>query len=275
MDLFDRAAFNKSYDSRTGRMIDRSQRLSSRGIGWSVTDVGRILIWLRIIAVNQPQFASQAAAVVKRLDMSRLIKDGYLQGEDLDPRKLHDQVDADGNTNPANAVTASLNTTGNGIGLSDASVGSGTLTITGLNASQAADQLGIRKTASGSAPGVINGDDTNPLQPQGIFSTLTLLRDALLSNDTAGITQAATLLQKDGQRAIKAQGSIGAREQDVAGRKTAATDQNTQLQQALSLLGDTDFAQAATRLQQLQTAFQASLQVSQTAGNLSLLDFLK
>jgi hypothetical protein len=86
MDLFDRAAFNKSYDSRTGRMIDRSQRLSSRGIGWSVTDVGRLLIWLRIIAVNQPQFASQAGGVVKRLDISRLIKDGYLQGEDIDPR---------------------------------------------------------------------------------------------------------------------------------------------------------------------------------------------
>src|SRR6478609_9340806 len=31
MDLFDRAAFNKSYDSKTGRMIDRSQRISSRG----------------------------------------------------------------------------------------------------------------------------------------------------------------------------------------------------------------------------------------------------
>jgi hypothetical protein len=86
MDLFDRVAFNKSYDSRTGRMIDRSERISSRGFGWSVTDVGRLLIWLRIIAVNQPQFASQAAAIVKRLDMSRLVKDGYLQGEDIDSR---------------------------------------------------------------------------------------------------------------------------------------------------------------------------------------------
>src|SRR2546423_2426630 len=44
MDVFDRAAFNKSYDSRTGRMIDRSQRLSSRGYGWSTTDIGRLLI---------------------------------------------------------------------------------------------------------------------------------------------------------------------------------------------------------------------------------------
>lgn len=67
-------------------MIDRAQRISSRGIGWSVTDIGRLLIWLRIVAVNQPQFAPLATAIVKRLDMSRLIKDGYLYGEDIDPR---------------------------------------------------------------------------------------------------------------------------------------------------------------------------------------------
>jgi hypothetical protein len=85
MDLFDRAAFNKSYDSKTGKMIDRRQHISSRGYGWSATDVGRLLTWLRIIAVNQPQFASQATNIVDRLDMSRLIKDGYVQGQDIDP----------------------------------------------------------------------------------------------------------------------------------------------------------------------------------------------
>jgi hypothetical protein len=86
MDLFDGAAFNKSYDSRTGRMIDRNQRLSSKGYGWSTTDIGRLLIWLRIIAVNQPQFAPQATAIVKRLNMPRMIVDGYLQGSDIDPQ---------------------------------------------------------------------------------------------------------------------------------------------------------------------------------------------
>src|SRR3982751_2700823 len=59
MDLFDGAAFNKSYDSKTGKMIDRSQRISARGYGWSVTDIGRLLTWLRIIAINQPQYATQ------------------------------------------------------------------------------------------------------------------------------------------------------------------------------------------------------------------------
>ena len=85
-DLFDGAAFNKSYDSRTGKMIDRRQRISSKGYGWSVTDLGRLLTWLRIIAVNQPQFATQATTIVKRLNIGRLISSGYLQGTDLDPQ---------------------------------------------------------------------------------------------------------------------------------------------------------------------------------------------
>jgi flagellar hook-associated protein 3 FlgL len=182
---------------------------------------------------------------------------------------------ADGNTAAATHVTASMNPTGNGIQLSDASSGSGALTVTAVNASEAASQLGIYKTAPSTTPGVITGDDNNPLQPQGTFSSLTMLRDALLRNDTQGIAQAASLLQKDASRATDAHGLVGAREQDVASRQTSATDEQTQLQQALSVLNDTDFAQAATRLQQLQTAFQASLQVAQTTGNLSLLDFLQ
>src|SRR2546423_1212389 len=95
-DLFDGAAFNKSYDSRTGKMIDRSQRISSKGYGWSVTDIGRLLIWLRIIAVNQPQFATQATSVVKRLNISRLINDGDRQGTDIDPRTGQTRVSLEG-----------------------------------------------------------------------------------------------------------------------------------------------------------------------------------
>jgi flagellin-like hook-associated protein FlgL len=180
---------------------------------------------------------------------------------------------ADGNSAAGTKVTAALNTTGNGIMLTDASSGAGTLTVTALNASAAAGQLGIAKAAA--SAGAINGDDTNPLQPQGVFSSLTLLRDSLLKNDNAGIAQAAALLAKDGARAIKARGLTGAREKDVAARKDDATGEQTQLKQALSLLADTDFTEAATRFQQMQTAYQASLQVAQTAQNLSLLDFLK
>ena len=87
--LFQGAAFNRFYDSKTGQMVDRNFNISSTGFGWSTTDIGRLLTWLRILAVNQPQYASQATAIKNRLNMSRLISGGTLQGVD---------VDANGNT---------------------------------------------------------------------------------------------------------------------------------------------------------------------------------
>jgi flagellin-like hook-associated protein FlgL len=179
---------------------------------------------------------------------------------------------ADGNTTGPRVV-ASLNTTGNGITLTDGTSGTNTLTVTPLNSSQAAAELGINKTAV--SPNMIVGDDTNPLQPQGVLSSLTLLRDSLLRDDNSGIVQASTLLQGDSARAIKTRGVVGAREKDISSRQDDVTGEQVQLKQALSLLADTDFTQAATTFQQLQTAYQASLQVAQTARNLSLLDFLK
>jgi hypothetical protein len=83
--LFDGAGFNRFYDSQTGQMVAADFTPSSTGFGWSDTDIGRLLIWLRVLSVNQPQYATQAAAIVKRLNMSRLISGGTLQGEDIDP----------------------------------------------------------------------------------------------------------------------------------------------------------------------------------------------
>ena len=85
MSLYDRAAFNKLYGATTGAMVDRSNARSDRGYGWSVLDHGRLLIWLKILAANDTAYTARAQAVVSRLDMTRLIRDGYLQGEDLDP----------------------------------------------------------------------------------------------------------------------------------------------------------------------------------------------
>ena len=85
MPLYDGAAFNKLYASNTGAMVDRRNARSEKGYGWSVLDHGRLLIWLRIIGANDPAFTARAHAVVSRLDMGRLVREGYLQGEDLNP----------------------------------------------------------------------------------------------------------------------------------------------------------------------------------------------
>ena len=86
VDLFERAAFNRIYDAKTGRMVDNASRISSIGAGWSSVDIGRLLIWLRVLAVKQPKYAPLASQIVRRLDMSKLLSGGYLQGVDLNPK---------------------------------------------------------------------------------------------------------------------------------------------------------------------------------------------
>jgi hypothetical protein len=84
MPMFDGVAYNKNYAAGSGKMVNRRDELSAKGYGWSATDLGRFLVWLRIIAQNDPQHAQEIQRVVDRLDMTRLVSDGYLRGEDLD-----------------------------------------------------------------------------------------------------------------------------------------------------------------------------------------------
>lgn len=86
VDLFERAAFNRIYDAKTGRMVDNASKISNIGAGWSSVDIGRLLVWLRILAVKQPQYAPLASQVARRLDMSKVLSGGYLQGLQLDPK---------------------------------------------------------------------------------------------------------------------------------------------------------------------------------------------
>ncbi|MDQ6771110.1 MAG: DUF3131 domain-containing protein [Gemmatimonadota bacterium] len=83
MPLFEGAAFNRFYDAQTGKMVSHDFTPSTSGFGWSTTDIGRLLIWLRVLTVNQPQYSAQATAIVNRLNFSRLISGGTLQGVDI------------------------------------------------------------------------------------------------------------------------------------------------------------------------------------------------
>jgi hypothetical protein len=85
--LFQGTAFNKNYHTETGRIAGRNgqEEQTRDGYGWSALDLGRLLLALKVVAVNQPRFADRVQAVVARLDFSRLVADGYLRGEDLSP----------------------------------------------------------------------------------------------------------------------------------------------------------------------------------------------
>jgi hypothetical protein len=90
--LVDEIAFNTFYAAKTGEMVAEDERNNYRptsvGTGYSVTDLGRLLIWLRILA-NEPQHARLATAVVSRLNMGELVRDGYPRGMVIKGRNRH------------------------------------------------------------------------------------------------------------------------------------------------------------------------------------------
>lgn len=86
MPLYEDKAPNKLFSSKTGGMVDRSEKPTTKGFGWSVIDVGRLLVWLKIVAENDPQLAPTVGEVVGRLKLNDMVRDGYLRGEDTDPQ---------------------------------------------------------------------------------------------------------------------------------------------------------------------------------------------
>lgn len=87
MRLFDGVAPNKNYSTATGAIAGRDDRdaATERGYGWSSTDVGRLLVWLRIIAVQRPEHAAAVRRIVARMDLSQIVRGGYLQGTEVSP----------------------------------------------------------------------------------------------------------------------------------------------------------------------------------------------
>lgn len=84
--LYKGAAYNKVYSVTSGSMVDRAERRSQSGYGWSTTDIGRLLVWLRILGTSRESLSKPAEAVAQRLKFDQLVGGGYLWGEDIDPR---------------------------------------------------------------------------------------------------------------------------------------------------------------------------------------------
>jgi hypothetical protein len=84
--LFENVAFNKEYVFTTGSLITLQRQPGRTGYGISAIDQGRLLLWLRIIANRHPVHAPAVDRVVRRLDLARLVDDGYLEGRQISRR---------------------------------------------------------------------------------------------------------------------------------------------------------------------------------------------
>lgn len=168
-------------------------------------------------------------------------------------------------------ITASVSNAGAGLRLTGPA-GPGTLTVTGLNLSPVAQELGI--LGSGSAT-VLEGTNVGQFYQTGIFSALYRLRDALLANNTSEITEAGEQISAAQQQVAVVVGQVGARSQAMQSRLQQTEDASSATTLLLSQLQDVDFTEAVTKFQQAQTALQASLLSGSRLQGLSLLDFLQ
>lgn len=71
--LAEGVTFGRAYPTRGARP-------GVRGVGWSPTDLGRLLIWLKIVAERDPQLAADAEAVARRSNFGPVLRDGYMWG---------------------------------------------------------------------------------------------------------------------------------------------------------------------------------------------------
>ncbi len=76
--LFRGIVYNKTYSARDGSMGNGAKQ---GGTGWSATDLGRLLVALKVIATREPQYAAQAERIVRRNSFDEIIKNGYLHGQ--------------------------------------------------------------------------------------------------------------------------------------------------------------------------------------------------
>jgi Protein of unknown function (DUF3131) len=78
--LFDKQLPNKAYNTKTLQMTDYANKDSERGVGWSVIDIGRLLVPINVLVWQYPQHSAAARKVIATWNVSRLSREGELYG---------------------------------------------------------------------------------------------------------------------------------------------------------------------------------------------------
>jgi hypothetical protein len=80
IELFDGAAPNKVYHTKTRKMVDYANKEQPLGIGVSVLDLARLISWLNTLQCMHPKYHSAVNSVLSRWDYHRLISDNQMYG---------------------------------------------------------------------------------------------------------------------------------------------------------------------------------------------------
>lgn len=73
LELYNDELPNKAYDTRTGAMVDYANKPGA--IGYSALDLGRLLIWLRIIGEREPHYRTAIDLLLSRWNFCAVLDD--------------------------------------------------------------------------------------------------------------------------------------------------------------------------------------------------------
>ncbi|WP_413113493.1 DUF3131 domain-containing protein [Thaumasiovibrio sp. DFM-14] len=79
--LYDDRLPNREYNTRTGEPSGRYSNTKTNGNGWSALDIGRLIIWLEILAKHKPFFKPDISAIYQYWQLDEAIFEHDLHGE--------------------------------------------------------------------------------------------------------------------------------------------------------------------------------------------------
>lgn len=217
------------------------------------------------------------------VDFVITLGDGRTISVDLRPediisvRTLVDRINAQAAAQGVNVPAefrAGLTDGPNGVSLIQNPGLGGPVTVAMANNSPAAEDLGLLSGSYDAATGNYRAEDRARVRVDSLFTALIDLRDALLANDTFGITLAGEKLEAVSERLTEARALVGARGARVDAAVRRTEDLVVLDEKMRSDLRDLDYAEASVRFGKLQLQLNAGLQVAAIAQSRTLLDYL-
>ncbi len=174
----------------------------------------------------------------------------------------------------AGQFTAQLIPGQNGIAFTQTGI-TGAIRVEKLNNSAAAEDLGLMAGSYDAGSATLRAQDRASVRVNNLFGALVRLRDALRANDSAGIALAGEQIDTSINRLAETQALVGVYANRVTRAQDRQENENIISQKMRSEIEDVDFAEAAIRLNTLQTQLTAAYRVGGDISNQSLLDFLR
>jgi hypothetical protein len=130
MPLYKNILPNREYSTQTGRPSGRLSQTQSHGSGWSALDIGRLLIWLKILNQQHQEFAQEVQVIINRWQLGRAVKNGTLYGTNLYRGKEYYRQE--GRNGYLQYAATGFDLFGHPIGLPDLATYLQTVTIAGI-----------------------------------------------------------------------------------------------------------------------------------------------